>query len=71
VLLVTPGPLTTIWVLLVLLFPDGQFSPPVWRMYAVIALAVALIASLAEFLVHVEAWYLSNFKLGKDIKNVI
>jgi signal transduction histidine kinase len=50
-LLVTPGPLTTIWVLLVLLFPDGHFSRPVWRLYALIAIAVALIASLAEFLI--------------------
>jgi len=51
VLLLMPGPLTSIWVLLVLLFPDGHFFRPVWRRYAFIALGVALTASLAELLI--------------------
>jgi hypothetical protein len=49
-LLFAPGLLTSTWVLLVLLFPDGTFSRPVWRQYALIALGIALIASLVEFL---------------------
>jgi signal transduction histidine kinase len=50
-LLLTPGPLTTVWVLLVLLFPDGRFNRPIWRRYALLAVGVALLASLMEFLI--------------------
>jgi signal transduction histidine kinase len=45
------GPLTTVWVLLILLFPDGRFHRRLWARFAVGAAAVAITASTVQFLI--------------------
>ncbi len=50
-LLVGSGPLTSVWVLLILLFPDGHFGRAIWRRYAAVAVVAAVAASLVQYLV--------------------
>lgn len=48
---ISAGPLSAIWMLLILLFPDGRFSGSAWRRLAIAAGGVLLTASTVTFLV--------------------
>jgi signal transduction histidine kinase len=50
-LLAVPGPLTSVWVLLILLFPEGRFHRALWRRYAVVAVIASVAATLVQLLI--------------------